>query len=186
MIGRILRFLGLTLVFAVIAHGAAVLLSPSLIMGVAIDRVGANGMAVNQWVWRERVSPAQRDIVQPSPDLAYGACAFDLSRGAVRITVMPGADYVSLSLYADNTDNFFAVNDSAMNGQPLEIALIGPGGRAPAGAAQVVQSPTVRGLALERRLAPTPDAFAAANIARRAGACAPWPEEASPGTDIAR
>jgi uncharacterized membrane protein len=164
------------LVLAAITHAVLIFAAPSFIMGVAIDRVGQSGRTVNQWLWRDSVSPAQRDIVQPSPDLAYGACAFDLQRGPVRIRIMPGADYVSLSLYADNTDNFFTINDAAMNTGPIEIALIGPGGRAPDGAARVVRSPSTRGLALERRLAPTAEAFAAADAVRREGVCERWAE----------
>jgi uncharacterized membrane protein len=174
MIGRIFGFLMLILVFAGLTHALVVLSAPSVIMGVAIDRVGERGLATNQWHWRDRISHRYRDIVQPSPDLAYGACAFDLQQGPIRIKVAPGADYVSVSLYADNTDNFYSVNDRTMAGQPIEIAIIGPGGRAPEGATTVVQSPTMRGLALERRLAPTAQAFAAADALRRSGVCARW------------
>lgn len=175
MIGRVFGFLAMSLLFAAAFHAAAILLAPQAIMSVAFDRVSQNGLAVNQWVWRARVNPDQRDIVQPSPDLAYGACAFDLTQGPVRIRIAPGADYASLSLYADNTDNFFTINDRELQGQPLEIALIGPGGgEAPAGAARVVRSPTMRGLALERRLAPTEEAFEAADLARRTGVCERW------------
>jgi uncharacterized membrane protein len=180
MIGRFFGFLVLTLIVAAAFHAAAILLAPQVIMNVAFDRVSQNGRAANTWIWRERVNPEHRDIVQPSPDLAYGACAFDLTRGPVRIRIAPGADYVSLSLYADNTDNFFAVNDRTMQGQSLEIALIGPGDSAPAGAARVVRSPSMRGLALERRLSPTAAAFAAADQARRTGVCERW--NAIPGS----
>jgi uncharacterized membrane protein len=166
MIGRFFGFLVLTLIVAAAFHAAAILLAPQVIMNVAFDRVSQNGRAANTWIWRERVNPEHRDIVQPSPDLAYGACAFDLTRGPVRIRIAPGADYVSLSLYADNTDNFFAV--------------IGPGDSAPAGAARVVRSPSMRGLALERRLSPTAAAFAAADQARRTGVCERW--NAIPGS----
>jgi uncharacterized membrane protein len=176
-LAAIIAALALLLISAAAVHAIAVLSAPSLIMGIAIDRVSANGQQFNQWQWRDRVNPSQRDIVQPSPDLAYGACAYDLQRGPVRITIMPGASYVSLSLYADNTDNFFTINDRAMNGQPIEIALIGPGGRAPQDAKRVVQSPSTRGLALERRLAPTAEAFAGADAVRRAGRCERWNQQ---------
>lgn len=174
MIRQALVFLGMMLVFAAAFHGAAIVAAPSVVMGVAMDRVGQRGVAVNQWHWRDRVTPAMRDIVQPSPDLAYGACAYDLQQGPVRIRVMPGAGYVGLSLYADNTDNFFTVNDRVMQAQPYEIALVARGSSPPQGAVNVVESPTRRGLALERRLAPTPEAFAAADAARRGGVCEPW------------
>lgn len=176
---QVLAFLVMTLVFAALAHAAAVMLAPTVIMGVAIDRVSQHGLESNRWIWRDRVTPAQRDIVQPSPDLAYGACAYDLHNGPVRIRIEPGAEYTSLSLYAENTDNFFTLNDRAMSGQPTEIVLVRRGSPPPPGAARVVESPSRTGIALERRLAPSAEAFAAADAVRRRGVCALWtPSEA--------
>lgn len=174
MIRKAFAFLAITLIFAIGFHGAAVMLAPGVVMNVVIDRVGQRGLALNQWQWRDRVTPAMRDIVQPSPDLAYGACAFDLQQGPVRLRILPGADYTSLSLYDDSTDNFYTVNDRAMQGQPFEIALVLRGSAPPPDAARVVESPSRRGLALERRLAPTPEAFTAADAVRRGGVCEPW------------
>jgi len=70
-------------------------------------------------------------------------------------------DYWSLSLYADNSDNFFVIDDrEARNG--AQITLIRRGRPAPDDAARVIVSPSRLGVALIRRLAPTPEAYAAA------------------------
>ena len=109
--------------------------------------------------------------MRPSPDFAYSACAYDLSNGPVEMRVTPWSAYWSLSLYADNSDNFFTLNDrEAQNGG--DIMLIRRGSRAPETTDRVVESPSGRGVALIRRLAPTAEAFAAAGAASRGDICA--------------
>jgi uncharacterized membrane protein len=132
-------------------------------MDVAIKRVGGGG--ANQWQFADRVTPLSRQIVRPSPDFAYSACPFDLRDGPVVITATPWNAYWSLSLYAANSDNFFVIDDrEARHG--AEITLVRRGRAHPEGAPMVVESPSERGIALIRRLAPTPDAYnAAKNVA---------------------
>lgn len=170
------RWALLTLLIAAATHAAALFAAPYLVMNLAMNRIAEIG-GVNAWSFSPRVTPETQRIVRSSPDLAYASCAFDLSGGPVRIRVAPGADYASLSLYAANTDNFFSINDRKMGPGGAEVVLVGPGQAAPAGAdpGQVVRSPTTRGIALDRRLAPTAEAFAAADAARKANnLCAPY------------
>jgi uncharacterized membrane protein len=79
---------------------------------------------------------------------------------------------MSVSVYAANSDNIFAINDrQAPDG--VDLIIVGKGQAAPSGTAIVVQSPTQRGIVLERRLAPSAEAFAAADLARKEGVCTP-------------
>jgi len=79
---------------------------------------------------------------------------------------------MSVSVYAANSDNIFVINDrQALDG--VDLVIVGKGQAAPSGTAIVVQSPTQRGIVLERRLAPSAEAFAAADIARKQDVCAP-------------
>ena len=167
-----LRWALLTVLVALVVHAIVVLRAPSFIMSKAIERVSRNGAAVNAFTFGPQVSPASRAIVRPSPDLAYASCVYDLGDGPVRIRVAPWDDYVSLSLYAGNTDNFYTINDAAMAGQPVEIVLVTREQTPPSGA-KVVVSPTRRGIALERRLAPNAERFALADAARRQSVCEP-------------
>jgi uncharacterized membrane protein len=81
------------------------------------------------------------------------------------------ADYMSVSVYAANSDNIFAINDrQAPNG--VQLVLVAKGQVAPTGLGTVVHSPTMRGIVLERRLAPSAQAFAAAAAARSGDVCA--------------
>jgi uncharacterized membrane protein len=167
--GGFLRFALAALVIAALVHGVAVFAAPTVIMAKAMDRVSRQGAVVNAFAFGGRVTPQSRAIVRPSPDLAYATCAYDLSSGPVHIRLAPWDDYYSLSLYAANTDNFFTMNDRS--GAPIDIVLVANGQAAPAGTAKVVTSPSAKGIALERRLAPTADRFALADVARQADVC---------------
>lgn len=157
------------LAIAVVLHLGIIYATPRVLMHIATGRIG--GGHFNQWRMAERVTPLSRTIVRPSPDFAYSACPFDLSDGPVMLHVAPWDEYWSLSLFADSSDNFFTLNDRETQGSS-DIALIRRGSRPPDTAARVVESPSTRGIALIRRLAPTAEAFAAAGAASRGDVCA--------------
>jgi uncharacterized membrane protein len=146
-------------------------------MSAAMARLSQNGAAVNVWTHAPRMTEDVRVIVQPSPDLAYSSCVYDLTDGPVRLQVTPWGDYMSLSLFAANTDNFYTLNDRQMGAAPGVVILRLQGqtvAEADATAARaVVESPSARGVALIRRLAPSSDAFAAAEKARETDRCEP-------------
>lgn len=158
------KYVWAVLLIAVLTHLAVIHAAPRVMMAVAIDRIGAG--AANQWRLGDRVTPLSRTIVRPSPDFAYSACAFDLSRGDVAIEVAPWMDYWSLSLYAANSDNFFVIDDREARAG-AEVRLVRRAEPDDAGGARIIESPTDRGIALIRRLAPTPEAYnRAAEVAR--------------------
>lgn len=136
---------------AALAHAAIVLAIPLLLMNVAMERIGGGGF--NHWRTAPRVTETSRTIVRPSPDFAYSACAYDLAAGPIVIRTAPWGEYWSLSLYADNSDNFFVVGDREARAG-ADILLARPGDAVDSGE-NVVRSPSRRGIALIRRLAPT-------------------------------
>jgi uncharacterized membrane protein len=147
------------LVIAAIVHIGTIHGLPRVLMNTAMQRLSSGHY--NTWHLGARVTPASRSVVRPSPDLAYSACPYDLSRGPVRIEATPWDAYWSLSLYADNSDNFYVIDDREAH-DGVAITLVRAGATPPARAANVVRSPSTRGIALIRRLAPTPDAYARA------------------------
>lgn len=157
------------LVIAVVTHFAVIYATPRVLMGVAIDRIGAG--SANAWRVTERVTANSRQIVRPSPDFAYSACAYDLANGPVVITATPWDSYWSLSLYAANSDNFFVIDDREAR-YGAEVTLVRRGAAHPEGASMVVESPSQRGIALIRRLAPSPEIYDAAAIVAREDVCA--------------
>lgn len=159
------------LLAAIIVHFVVIFAVPNVLMDAASQKLSHGHF--NAWRLGERVTQNSRTIVRPSPDFAYSACVYDLSDGPVRIHVTPWSDYWSLSLYAGNSDNYYVLDDrEAQNG--ADVLLIRAGSAAPdREPATIVQSPTQRGIALIRRLAPTPDAYAAAAQVSHGDVCAP-------------
>ncbi|MBX3509633.1 MAG: DUF1254 domain-containing protein [Hyphomonadaceae bacterium] len=150
------KYLWAALVCAVLAHALVILATPLVLMNVAMSRVSEG--SYNHWRLAPRVTEASRTIVRPSPDFAYSACVYDLATGPVVIRTAPWDAYWSLSLYADNSDNFYVIGDrEARPGADITLTR----DARVEDAANAVRSPSRRGIALIRRLAPTPEAYAA-------------------------
>lgn len=165
------KYVWAALAVAVLAHLAFIHAVPRVLMSVAMTRV-ADG-ATNAWRLAERVTPASRAIVRPSPDFAYSACPYDLSEGPIAIRVAPWDGYWSLSLYAANSDNFFVIDDRETDGGVEILLSRGPSGEQADAGVRAVRSPSARGIALIRRLAPTQADYDAAAQAARGDVCAP-------------
>ncbi|MEZ5955824.1 MAG: DUF1254 domain-containing protein [Hyphomonadaceae bacterium] len=163
-----------TLVVAALAHVGFMFMYPNVVMSAAMARMSAQGE--NEWRHVARVTEASRVVVRPSPDLAYSACVYNLASGPVAISVSPWGDYMSLSLFAANTDNYYTLNDRSMPAEGVTVILRRPDQElteAERGSAfAVVDSPSQRGVALIRRLAPTMERFEQADAARRLEQCA--------------
>jgi len=170
------RPLKLAILFAVsaaVAHVGLVMAVPHVLMNVAMTRVSQDGKLVNRFIFGDRTTQNSRNIVRPSPDLAYSTCVYDLSAGPVLIEAQPSPQqgYVSISVFAGNTDNI-AVFDSTQMPQGIRFVLARDGQKVPAGE-RVVISPSDRGMVLDRRLAASAELFAAADQARRGDKCTP-------------
>ncbi len=156
------------LLAACVAHFAVIFATPRVMMDVAFERLSEAG--VNVWRIADRVTPLSRTIVRPSPDFAYSACVYDLSDGPLTLRVAPWQSYWSLSLYAANSDNYFVIDDrEARSG--AEIVLVRNRRDAPPAAALVAVSPSSRGIALIRRLAPTSAAYDRAKDVGQSDVC---------------
>lgn len=163
------KYVWTALAIAVVAHLTIIHCTPRVLMNAAMSRV-SNGQ-FNAWRVSDRVTETSRTIVRPSPDFAYAACPYDLGDGPVVIAAAPWQDYWSLSLYAANSDNFFVIDDrEARFG--AEITLVRQGSAHPEGASMVVESPSRRGIALIRRLAPTVETYSGALRVAREDVCA--------------
>ncbi len=168
-------WLAVSLLAGLGAHLATVLAYPRWAMAAAMERMSQSGAGVNAWRHRPRVSERSRGVVRPSPDLAYSTCVFDLTAAPVAIAIDPWESYASLSLYGANTDNFYTLNDREMAGERARIIVRRAGQEVNEAerrsALAVIDSPSTRGVALLRRLAPTADAFMAAAAVRRGDRC---------------
>lgn len=155
---------------AIVAHLATIFAAPFVLMDAAIERISRDGAMMNQWIHPPRTSEESRRVVRPSPDLAYSACVYDLKDGPLHVTASAWDDYMSVSVFAANSDNIFVQNDrQAPNG--VEFILVRRGQPAPETQLHIVESPSDRGIILQRRVAPTEERFAMADAARRDDVC---------------
>lgn len=161
------KFILICLISAVCVHLAVILSAPRLLMNGAMDRISAQR---NIWRHEERASETARALFRPTTDVALSRCVYDLSHGPVRISAERWRDYASLTLYGANSDSFFTLSDrEAPDG--FDITIVRAGRAPPEHASQVAYSPSTRGVAILRRLAPTTNRFAAAELARQSDRC---------------
>jgi len=168
--------LAAALVFAAAAAVGHVLVLhalPARIMARALQTLEARGAATNAFNLAPRMTPRTQTVVRPSPDLAYSLCIFDVSEGPVLVSGVPWSDYASLSVYDARTNNVGTLSLTAGEPGPRAVAIAlkgSPEGDA-GGARLLVDRP--RGVALVRRLAPTPEAYAAAAAVAEGDVCRP-------------
>jgi uncharacterized membrane protein len=99
-------------------------------------------------------TPKDRVVVLPSPDLIYSSGVFDVSEAPLRITAPRTGSYMSLSLYASNSDNFFVLNDHQIEGEGFDTVLAGPTAPDPGiKGARLVRAPSLTGIILLRYFA---------------------------------
>jgi uncharacterized membrane protein len=168
---RALGWIFATLVVAAVTHYVTLTAVPGTIMGTALSRMGAP----NEIHHQGRVTAASRGVVRPSPDLLYSVCPFDLTKGALRITSeVPKGTYWSVSMFDDDTNNFFVKNDRQVKNGHIDIVLMGnaPLNKPLPHGAEPVHAPSARGLILFRTLINDDARFAAIDKARRTANCA--------------
>lgn len=160
---------------AVAVHVGAVWAAPRLIMSTAIERLTAD-TPPNVFLHPPLATADSRSIVRPSPDLAYSSAVFDVSQRALRVRVPVTAPYTSVSGFAAQTDNVFAVNDLEAKNGWIELVLVGPGTPpVPDDGARRVASPTDRGILLVRRVVTSPEALPEIEAARARESLEPVP-----------
>lgn len=167
-----MRLLLAALVTAILAGVAAYQLTIRVLPGRIMDRAMAameeRGIPLHGFALAPRMTPDRQTVVRPSPDLAYSVCRFDLSGdvNAIRVTAAPWQPYASVSFFDARTNNFATVR--AEEGADVILS------RHPSSDAGIIEAPTVRGLVLIRRLAPTPDDYVrVASDAAPGDTCAP-------------
>lgn len=169
-----LRYLLAFVAAAGIGHVGTIVVAPNAIMHLAMRKLSEDGKLINAFRFSDRTTSASRWVVRPSPDLAYASCVYDLSKGPILVDVpaTPGGGYVSVSVFAGNTDNVAAM-DSLRSPNGIRFILQKERRLVHPGDGPVIYTPTTRGIILDRRLAPTQAAFEIADKARRSDSCAP-------------
>ena len=177
---RFLRFALVLLGMAALGHVAILYTTPGLIMTTTMQRMAQAGLQIHQFTLAPRTTPQTQTVVRPSPDLAYSVCLFDLKEETLlRVHAAPYDRYSSLSFFDDQTNNFATVRISAdgASADGADIVLRAPG-QAELDpyvfAGRQIEAPSVRGLILIRRLAPTAPEYDRVATLARADRCGPF------------
>ncbi|MCG8694267.1 MAG: DUF1254 domain-containing protein [Minwuiales bacterium] len=171
---KALRWLVGAILIAVSAHLATVWAAPYAIMWQAGNGMRNAGIGDNRILHAPPVTAASRSVVRPSPDLAYSICRYNLANGPVRLKAPKPDVYFSMSAYANNTDNFFVLNDRDMgtNGADVVLATVSQADRFPGS----VVAPSATGVVLFRRVVPDGPAWSVIRGERAGMACDPITE----------
>ena len=157
---------------AAVSHVAAIWAVPRVVMRMAF-RAGEKRTGGDNRAYHFKLPAADsRDVVLPSPDILYAGCIYDVSKGPVSITAEVPESYWSVALYADNTDNFFVLDDRQVAASHAEVILVAAGTTPPPGRV-VVTAPTTRGLVLFRTLVLDHAKLDALQRLQRTEECAP-------------
>lgn len=149
-------------------------LIPSVIMAMASDKLFSS-QGTNTILHAPQVTYKSRQVVRPSPDLIYSICGFDLSKGPLQISAKTMPDnYWSVSAYADNTDNFWVLNNqqvennaiSAFIGTKEQIAKLDKN----SGYSTII-APSSTGIILFRNLVALPEDFMKVDKLRQHSRC---------------
>ena len=171
-----LKTMVFVLLGAVAIHYLAIWGLPRAIMAVgAIAADRSDQLRVNHIIHPPKVTKDARTVVRPAPDLAYSACPFDMRKGGVRVVLPASDDYSSVSFFASNTDNFFALNDRAVEGDAQEIWLLPEDDQATQVPPHIIRvdAQSDRGLILFRRVIPSEADWPRIDAERRRANCEP-------------
>lgn len=147
------------LALAIVVHVATVIAVPYLVMnaqmGIYIVRGNLNVMSK-----ATRATAAVRTAAaRPNTDMLMSRMVYDLSKGPLLLTTpVPLDHYLSVSCFANNSDNIFVINDQQVKSNPVKILLVARGMKySNPDNAEVVISPSTRGMVLIRQAIPSAD-----------------------------
>jgi uncharacterized membrane protein len=127
------------------------------------------------------------------PAFAVAICRYDLSGGALKLTVPVSQAYTSVSFYTRNEVAYYAINDRSAGRKVIELDLmtVEQHGQLPedeevtAADRLIIDSPTTTGLIVLKALAPEPGLMPQAQASLSASRCtveteAPPPKQPEP------
>lgn len=109
----------MTLVFTVVGHLGYVLFYPPSLMERKINQ----GFVSSSELGFVSLSEKQTIALFPAedPSILHAVCPFDVSEGAVKISIAQIDNYWSLSIYSQTGDSYYSINDRQSVDSNLKI-----------------------------------------------------------------
>ncbi|MEM6557262.1 MAG: DUF1254 domain-containing protein [Pseudomonadota bacterium] len=127
--------------------------APIKVMSTIEARIAAGAGGWNACFHNQVYGPRANAARRANPDSIISSMAYDLSDGPVRISGETWPRYWSLSVYQQNSDNFFVINDQALTDQSFDFVLALAGQSTENLDGTPIVSPTAKGILLIRRFA---------------------------------
>jgi len=103
------------LLSAVVSHLVFIYAYPYLV-AISSYLATRGEVRVNEVYHQAPIDASFRKVVRPCPGILYSACVYDISECGLLIEArVPNFTYWSAAFYSISTDNYFTVNDRALN-----------------------------------------------------------------------
>lgn len=177
-----------TLLFVLVGSGLLVLATyaatraliitqaPKAVMSKIQERIVQGVGGWNSCYHNQVYGPRKAAARRANPDSIISSMAYDLSDGPVRISGEIWPRYWSLSIYQQNSDNVFVINDRQLGTERFEFILALEGQETSAMSGTPILSPTAKGIMLIRRFAAGPEDMPAILENQNAMYCGPSAE----------
>ena len=165
-------------VLGVIVHLVSVLALPRIATQDAYARLEPI-TKINAVTQLPATEPGNAPMPFMDPAFAIAVCRYDLSSGAIKLTVPVSQAYTSVSFYTRNEVAYYAINDRSAGRRVIELDLMTPEQKAElpededitAADRLIIESPTPNGLIVMRALAAEPSLMTQAQATLAAANC---------------
>ena len=127
--------------------------APKKVMAHIETRIVKGAGNWNSCYHNRAFGPRANSARRANPDSIISSMAYDLSEGPVRISGTIWPKYWSLSLYQQNSDNYFVVNDRQLPDRAFDFVIVQEGDENSVTSGTKISSPTDKGIMLIRRFA---------------------------------
>lgn len=131
--------------------------APKTVMTALEARIVAGAGGWNACYHNRTYGPRMEAARRANPDSIITSMAYDLADGPVRVSGKTWPRYWSLSLYQQNSDNYFVVNDQQLASADFDYVIAMDGQKVSASDGSRIVSPTQQGIMLIRRFAAEED-----------------------------
>jgi uncharacterized membrane protein len=164
-----------TAVLSAIIHVAAVWAVPRVTMGQVLDGLSSEGVNVARRP--VRADATLRKGGNPTPDILYTRCVYDVGREGLVVEATVPASYWSMIVYGSDSRVFFETDSIRSTGK-VKVLIVSEdsfGNKSAPPGVTLLRVPTDRGLILFRTLVDSEESFADMRYAQQQITCTAAP-----------